>query len=230
MNHALLNKTFICSDTKQHTYTIVHSRLSMACQSTILPFLTKTEPYMVPAADLRHFWLWGLLFLIVFLLKRLFLTLQKSAPAQIQRPFGHDCRSQIKVYGSWIWWNCLKLNMKRNIASETPRSPLLWKSLFMFVSQTCRNPPSMLICLPRAEAGPYPPPAASLWLWGLLLLIVFLLTRLFLPAAKVPGMLPTIDRSRNMLIAIKSSRQWQVRHPWHPLMMHHSSNLWITHS
>ena len=57
------------------------------------------------------------------------------------------------IYGSWIWWNCLKLNIKRNIASETPRTPLHWKSLFMLVSQTCRNPPSMLICLPLAHSS-----------------------------------------------------------------------------
>ena len=191
---------------------------------------------MIPAANLRHFWLWGLLFFIVFLLKRLFLTLQKSATvsARIQRPFGHDCRSQIKVYGSWIWWNCLKLNIKRNPKNPPTLTILVYAcftdmsepSLHVNLSAPCTSSPTK----GSTEAGPYPPPAASLWLWGLLLLIVFLLTRLFLPAAKVPGMLPTINRSRNMHIAIKSSQQWQVRHSWHPLMMHHSSNLWITHS
>ena len=154
----------------------------------------------------------------------MFLLLLIAGSARIQRPFGHDCRSQIKVYGSWIWWNCLKLNIKRNIASETPTNPVLWQSLFMLVSQTCRNPPSMLICLPlahppqrRVQQKPVP-------------------TRPLQPAFGSEGFSCslssswTINGSRNMHIAIKSSQQWQVRHSWHPLMMHHSSNLWITHS
>jgi hypothetical protein len=71
--------------------------------------------------------------------------------ARIQRPFGHDCRSQIKlivVDFVRIASNIFKVNMKSAIPYlQNPREPLLKKthSLFILASQNCRNSPSLFI-------------------------------------------------------------------------------------
>ena len=205
-HHVLLNKSLTISDTKQHTHTQLFILDSWCTSSMYLHPQRKRNPTrslqpatllalriavvhcLPPAASFRH-------------------PAKERNSAGIQWQFGHNCRNQIKLYIA-IW----KLNMLEVLPKSpnetwnqpchtfrTPENPYLRKHI-PCLSLLHRIVGTLHPCS-SIEVAPYTAPAASLrhgWLWGLLLwglllFIVFLLQRLYLPAATVPGTLPTFD-------------------------------------
>ena len=238
-HHVLLNKSLTISDTKQHTHTHNCSFLThdVPVQCTFIPNESGT-PH--GPCSLRHCWLWGLLLFIAFLLQHLFVTRQKSA---IVQEFNGSLDTTAGIKSSYmereyvgIASKISKWNMKSTMPYlQNASKPLLEKthSLFILASQNCRNSPSLFIYRSRSLHGPCCQPETQLAVRAAALrpAVVHCLppAASFRTGSNSARHVANVWRRLHMHIATESIQQWEVRHSWHPLLMHDSLNLQITY-